>query len=233
MKIAIMQPYIFPYIGYFQLIKSVQTFIFYDDVNFIKHGWINRNKILINGEESLITFPCRKISQNKEIRDIEVDLSDKQYKKILKTISYAYIKAPNFKIIYPLVQDCLHSNSKTISELAMFSIQQICEVINIKTKFELSSLKHANTKHLGKADRLVEITKREKATKYINAIGGQDLYTKEYFKTNKIDLQFLKPKEYEYKQFDNDFVSNLSIIDVLMFNSVEDVREMISNYELL
>ena len=131
------------------------------------------------------------------------------------------------------MQDCLQSDSKTISELAMYSIQQICDFVNIKTKFELSSLKYPNTKHLGKAERLVEITKREKATKYINAIGGQELYTKEYFKTNKIDLQFLKPLKYEYIQFENDFVPDLSIIDVLMFNSVEVVREMISNYELL
>ena len=86
MKIAIMQPYIFPYIGYFQLINAVDTFVFYDDVKFIKRGWINRNKILVNGEESLITFPCIKVSQNKEIREIEIDLSDKQYEKILKTI---------------------------------------------------------------------------------------------------------------------------------------------------
>ena len=89
-----MQPYIFPYIGYFQLINAVDTFVFYDDVNFIKRGWINRNKILVNGEESLITFPCIKASQNKEIREIEIDLSDKQYKKILKTISFTYKNSP-------------------------------------------------------------------------------------------------------------------------------------------
>lgn len=233
MRIAIMQPYIFPYIGYFQLIKSVDTFIFYDDVNFIKHGWINRNKILINGEESLITFPCLKISQNKEIKEIEVDLSDKQYAKILKSVYYAYINAPYFKNIYPLVQECLQSNSKTISDLAIYSIQQVCDFLNIETKFERSSLKYPNTKHLSKANRLIEITKRENATKYINAIGGQELYTKEYFKDKKIDLHFLKSKKYEYIQFNNDFVPNLSIIDVLMFNSKENVREMICNYELV
>ena len=233
MKIAIMQPYIFPYIGYFQLINAVDTFVFYDDVNFIKRGWINRNKILVNGEESLITFPCIKVSQNKEIREIEIDLSDKQYEKILKTISFAYKNAPKFKEVYPIVQNCLESNSKTISDLAIYSIQQICKYVNINTKFELSSLKYASTKGLDKADRLIKIAKIENATNYINAIGGQNLYAKKYFESNKINLQFLNPIEIEYIQFTNDFVPNLSIIDVLMFNSVDNVIDMISNYELL
>lgn len=228
-----MQPYIFPYIGYFQLIKSVNTFIFYDDVNFIKRGWINRNKILINGKESVVTFPCLKISQNKEIREIEVDLSDKQYNKILKTLSYSYKNAPNFNKIFPIVQKCLESNSKTISELAIYSVQQICDYVDITTEFELSSLKHTNTKGLGNADRLIEIVKLEKGTKYINAQGGQELYTKEYFKSKNIDLQFLNPLKCEYTQFDNEFVPNLSIIDVLMFNPKKEVKKMINNYELL
>lgn len=228
-----MQPYIFPYIGYFQLINSVETFVFYDDVNFIKRGWINRNKILINEEESLITFPCLKASQNKEIREVEIDLSDKQYKKILKTISLAYQNAPNFKNIFPIVQDCIESDSKTISELAIYSIQQVCNYINITTNFEISSLKYPTTKSLGKADRLIEIVKLENATKYINAIGGREIYTKEFFKTKNVDLQFLNPLKSEYKQFGNKFIPNLSIIDVLMFNSVKNVRKMIGNYELL
>lgn len=228
-----MQPYIFSYLGYFQLIKSVDTFVFYDDVNFIKRGWINRNKILINGKKSLVTFPCLKVSQNKKIREVEIDLSDKQYKKILKTISLAYQKAPNFKDIFPIVKDCLESDSKTISELAIYSIKQICDYINISTKFEISSSKYSNTKSLDKADRLIEIVKLEKGTKYINAIGGRELYTKEYFKSKNIDLQFLNPLKSEYNQFDNKFIPNLSIIDVLMFNSPEKVKKMTGNYELL
>ena len=228
-----MQPYIFPYIGYFQLINAVDTFVFYDDVNFIKRGWINRNRILVNGEESLITFPCIKASQNKEIREIEIDLSDKQYKKILKTISFTYKNAPKYKEVYPIVQNCLESNSRTISDLAIYSIQQICKYMNIKTSFEISSLKYPSTKGLDKADRLIEIVKIEKGKKYINPIGGQQLYAKKYFEANKVNLQFLNSIEIEYVQFTNDFVPNLSMIDVLMFNSIDRVRDMLNSYELL
>lgn len=233
MKLAVMQPYVFPYIGYFQLIKAVQTFIFYDDVNFIKRGWINRNKILINGNESLITFPCLKVSQNKEIREIEIDLSDNSYRDIIKTIYYSYKNAPFFNEIYSIIKDCLESDSKTISDLAILSITKVCSYLDIKTEFEVSSLTYSHTKGLDKAKRLIEVVKVKKATKYINAIGGQKLYTKEYFKSFNMDLQFLNPIIEEYKQFDNQFVPNLSIIDVLMFNSVEDVTLMLDNYELI
>ena len=178
-----MQPYIFPYIGYFKLIKAVETFIFYDDVNFIKRGWVNRNKILINGEESLITFPCLKASQNKEIREIQINLSDNMYDNILKTVYHSYHKAPFFNEIFTLIKNCIESDSKTISELSILSVTKVCNYLDIKTDFEISSLNYSHTKGLDKAQRLIELVKVKKATKYINAIGGQKLYTKEYFKS--------------------------------------------------
>ena len=228
-----MQPYIFPYIGYFKLIKAVETFIFYDDVNFIKRGWVNRNKILINGEESLITFPCLKASQNKEIREIQINLSDNMYDNILKTVYHSYHNAPFFNEIFTLIKNCIESDSKTISELSILSVTKVCNYLDIKTDFEISSLNYSHTKGLDKAQRLIELVKVKKATKYINAIGGQKLYTKEYFKSFNLDLLFLKPIIEEYKQFENQFVPNLSIIDVLMFNSVEEVNLMLDNYELI
>lgn len=233
MKIAIMQPYIFPYIGYFQLIKAVDTFVFYDDVNFIKRGWINRNKILINGEESLISLPCIKASQNKEIKDIEIDLSDSQYKKTLKSISFSYKNAPFYNDVFPIVENCLESNNKLISDLAIESVNVICNYLGIKTKFEISSQRYTHTKGLEKAERLIEIAKLEKAESYINPIGGQAIYTKQYFKSHNINLQFLKPVIKEYKQYNNLFVPNLSIIDVLMFNSIEEIHLMLDNFEII
>ena len=233
MKIAIMQPYIFPYIGYFQLIKSVDTFVFYDDVNFIKRGWINRNKILINGKESLISFPCLKASQNTEIRKVGIELADVQYKKILKTISCSYKKAPFYNDVFPIIQNCLESDCQTISELAIQSVTRICNYIGLRTKSEISSQKYPQTKNLEKADRLIEITKLNKAEKYNNSIGGQELYAKQYFKSHNVDLQFLQPVIKEYKQFDNVFVPELSIIDVLMFNSIENTNRMINDYDLI
>lgn len=228
-----MQPYIFPYIGYFQLIKSANTFVFYDDVNFIKKGWINRNKILINGEESLVSFPCIKISQNKEIKEVEIDLTDQQYKKILRKISLSYKTTPFYKEVFPIVEKCFLSGRKTISHLAIESVESVCEYLEIKTIFKVSSEEYPQTKDLPRADRLIEISKIEGATSYINSMGGKELYTKEYFESKGIDLQFLNPVIKEYKQFGEAFVPSLSIIDVLMFNSKDEILNMLDNYDIV
>ena len=233
MRLAIMQPYMFPYIGYFQLIKSANTFVFYDDVNFIKKGWINRNKILMNGQESLVSFPCIKISQNKEIKEVEIDLTDQQYKKILKKISFSYKTAPFYKTVSQIVEKCFLSGKKTISLLAIESIQSVCEYLEIETIFKVSSEEYPQTKDLQRADRLIEISKIEGATSYINSMGGKELYTKEYFKSKGIDLQFLNPVIKEYKQFGEAFVPSLSIIDVLMFNSKDEILNMLDNYDIV
>jgi len=233
MKIAIMQPYLFPYLGYFQLIKAVDIFVFYDDVNYINRGWINRNRILSNGKELLFTLPLKEASQNKLINEINSDISEKWKTKFFKTLHLSYSKAPYFKEVYDLIKSCLDCSNGNISSIAITSIINASNYLNLNTSFEVSSDKYADSKGLDRAHRLIEICKRNKVTTYINAIGGSDLYEKGYFNENKIELSFIKPKEIKYKQFKNDFVPWLSIIDVLMFNSVEQVNEMLDQYELL
>src|SRR5215211_7424377 len=122
MKLAIMQPYIFPYVGYFQLIDAVEKFIFYDDVNFIKKGWINRNRILLHGKDYVITIPLKEVSQNKLICEVEVDWANKELQKVKQSIEHAYKKAPFFKEVMPLINMVLLSEKKTISELAAYSV---------------------------------------------------------------------------------------------------------------
>ena len=232
-SIAVMQPYIFPYIGYFQLINAVNEFIFYDDVNFIKRGWINRNKILVNGKEHLISFPCIKASQNKLVKETKIDVSDKEYKKNLNSIEFNYKKSPHFNDVYPLVKGVLNQNHDTIADLCIFSVKSISSYLGLDTKFKKSSEDFQHTKKYKKNERLKAITKLENASTYVNAIGGRELYDKSDFKDSAIDLYFLNPKFKPYQQFDNDFVSGLSIIDVLMFNSKENVIKMVNQYELL
>lgn len=233
MKITIMQPYIFPYIGYFQLIKSVDTFVFYDDVNFIKRGWINRNKILINGKESLLSFPCIKASQNKKINEVGINMEDPQYNKILKSIYSTYKKAPYFETVYPIIEKCFDSKNKNIADFSIDSVRSVCNYLGFQTTFKVSSHEHPKTQHLDKADRLIEISKIEQIENYVNAIGGQEIYQKEYFRNKEIKLSFLKPHLTEYNQFKNTFVPGLSIIDVLMFNSIEEITKMLNQYELV
>jgi hypothetical protein len=232
-SIAIMQPYIFPYLGYFQLIQAVDKFIFYDDVNFIKRGWINRNRVLINNEPSLFTIPLIKASQNRLINETKVAIDKKWLKNFYNTIELSYKKAPFFLKVNNLIKEILNKNHTNISELASESIIMISKYLDINTEFELSSKNYSSSKGLDKADRLIEICNRNDAKSYINAHGGIDLYDKDYFRKNNIELYFHVPDLLPYKQFNSDFISGLSIIDILMFNNKDDIQRMLSNYKLI
>ncbi len=228
-----MQPYLFPYIGYFQMINAVDVFVFYDDVNYIKKGWINRNRILVNGKDKLFTIPLKDASQNKMINEVDIFLERPEVRKIFETIKQNYKKAPFFSEVFPIIESVFWSPSSTIGDLAILSIKAVNEYLGITTVLKQSSVDFANTKGLERAERLIAICKQTGAEKYINAIGGQELYTKEYFASQGIDLKFIKSEPIAYKQFDNEFVPWLSIIDVLMFNSVEVVHHLLKKYQIL
>ncbi|MBZ9628896.1 WbqC family protein [Psychroflexus sp. CAK1W] len=231
-----MQPYIFPYIGYFQLIKAVDEFVFYDDVNFIKQGWINRNQILNKGKSLKFTIPLEKPSSFRPINETKINLNlfAKWKHKFLKTIEQTYVKAPHFDEVYPLVEEVLKVDKETnISKLAIDSNLSICNFLDITTKFYRSSEDFRKSENYFKEERLIGICKQLKASRYINSLGGQDLYSKIYFQNLGIELQFLKPNIKPYKQFENNFVTNLSIIDILMFNDKNSCQKMLNDFELL
>lgn len=233
MTVAIMQPYIFPYIGYFQLIEAVDVFVFYDDVNFIKKGWINRNKILSDGSEYTFTIPLAHASQNKKINELSVVLDTRWKDKFYKHIVATYSKAPYFDSVFELVKKVIESKKDTISELAIFSMELVSTMLGLSTKFLKSSAHFSESTHLKGAERLISICKTLNAQTYINPIGGQDLYDKSFFLDEGISLYFLKSDNASYQQFGKDYVPWLSIIDVLMFNSKDDAKKMLTNYHLI
>lgn len=225
MKLAVMQPYLFPYIGYFQLISAVDIFIFYDDVDYIKNGWINRNRILINGKPNYFTIPCKNASPNRLIQDIKHLLDDRK-KKLLKKIKFTYNKAPFFDSVYPLIERTMGYDSSYIAELAMASIKETCNYLDITPIFKQSSKAYDNTE-LERTSRLIDICKQENSGTYINLVGGKKLYSKDNFKEADIILKFLEPVLKDYEQFGNDFVPGLSIIDAMMFNAPEKIRNQL------
>jgi hypothetical protein len=232
MKLGIMQPYFFPYIGYWQLINAVDTYVIYDDVNFIKGGWINRNRILVNNEANMINLKMNGASPNKLINQIEVS-SDRIYnKKLLKTIQENYKKASYFFNVYPVIENILNQDEKNLARYLEYSIQQICKYISIDTQLIISSSLSKNNVLEGQ-DKVIEICKVLEADEYLNAIGGRELYSHEDFASQGIKLKFLETRTVVYKQLNNEFIPNLSIIDVLMFNSREDIKKMLEKYKLL
>jgi hypothetical protein len=231
MKIAIMQPYFLPYIGYFQLINAVDNFIILDDVSYINRGWINRNQILINGKVQIFTLPLIDASQNKHIAEIELVEDFRWKKKLLKTIEYNYKKAPYFKDVYPLLESIISLNELNLSSYIHNSLLQICNYLDINTTLVSTSSKYENG-HLKAADKILDICLQEKAQIYINPIGGYELYDKQMFKEKTVQLNFIKTEKIEYKQYNNEFVPGLSIVDMLMFNSEEQTQSFLNDFVL-
>lgn len=234
MKIAVMQPYLFPYIGYFQLLQAVDLFVFYDDVQYIKRGWINRNRILLHQSDHVFTLACNKASPNKLINELTFNPDNPANKKILKTITQAYKKAPQFEAVYPILQSVFDLPTASLAVLAQESIRRVAEYLELQVRFKVSSEVYGASAGMDKADRLIAICKTEKANEYINGIGGKELYNKAYFKRQDIKLNFLQPKaDIAYKQGNAAFIPQLSIIDVLMYNDIEACTRLLGEYELV
>lgn len=232
MKIAIMQPYFFPYIGYFQLINLVDEFVVYDDVNYINRGWINRNKICVSGNEKYIQVPLNKVSQNKLIKDISVVSEDKWKQKIIKTVEFNYKKSPFFNKVITLLTEVLYSSYSSIAELNLIGIKAVVQFLNIQTHIIETSTNFSNSSLKGQ-DRILDICQQQKAETYINPIGGRDLYNKELFEVNNLTLKFLNPRAVSYPQQSKTFLPFLSIIDVLMNCDVEYIHNnLLNEFEL-
>lgn len=232
-KIAILQPYFFPYIGYFQIIDACDIFIVFDDVNYINKGWINRNRILLNGLEHFVNLPLSKASQNKLINEINVS---EEYcihqKKLLDQIKHGYKKAPFFKEIYPIIEQIILNQEKDLVKYLVYSLLQLCNYLGISFNYQLSSSIAKDNSKKGQF-KIIEICNILNANCYINPIGGTDLYDKNIFLSNDIDLKFISTQPIAYKQFDNKFIPHLSIIDLLMFNSKNEAKILIKNYNLI
>ena len=224
-----MQPYFFPYIGYFQLISAVDQFVLYDDVNFIKGGWINRNFILGPDGPQRITLQLSGASSNKLIN--EVGIGGNQH-KILKSIRQTYSKAPYFSSVFPLIESCMHINENNLCALLCGSIKAVCDYLDIQSDIKLSSDIEKDSKQKG-AKKVIDICKKLHADCYINSIGGKALYDRKEFSDNGLRLYFIATGEVSYKQYAGSFLPNLSIIDAMMFNSKKQMAELLKVFDLV
>ena len=226
-----MQPYFLPYIGYFQLIAAVDRFIVYDNIKYTKKGWINRNRMLINGMDSMFSLPLKKDSDFLDVVEREL-ARDFDRTKLLNQFKGAYGRAPQFELTYPLLERIVRHDDGNLFRYNYHSIKRICEHLGIETEFEISSEVAIDHELKGK-DKVLALCKAAGADTYINTIGGVELYSNDDFLSQGINLQFIRSQPFHYVQFDAPFVPWLSIIDVLMFNPLDAVCECIeTNYEL-
>lgn len=233
MKIGIMQPYFLPYIGYWQLLNAVDKYVIYDNIEFTKNSWIRRNRILQGEKDYLFSLPLKKDSDYLQIveRELASDI-EKEKSKILNKIKINYKNAPYFECIYPILEDIFNYYDRNLFNFIFYSIKRIKDYLEIKTDIIISSMLDIDHNLKGQK-KVISICKKLEASEYYNAIGGQELYSYEEFNKEGIKLKFLKSGNIEYKQFKNKFIPNLSIIDIMMFNSKEKIKEFLNNYTLI
>ena len=218
-----------PYIGYWQLMAAVDKYVVYDDVNFIKRGWVNRNNILLNGEPYMFSIALSGASQNKLFK--EIDIID-DFSKLKKTLQHSYSKAPYYEKTMLLLDEILDFPDKNLARFLYHSFSVILNYLDVQTELIMSSSVNKDNSLKGQ-DKILDICRVLQADRYINAIGGQELYDYEDFIQNGIELKFLKPNKITYQQYKNDSVPNLSIIDVLMFNGKENTKSLLNEYALV
>lgn len=232
MRLAIMQPYFLPYIGYFQLIAAVDTLIVYDNIKYTKKGWINRNRMLQSGKDVMFSLPLKSDSDSLDVCEREL-AADFNRDKLLNQIKSAYRQAPYFEQTFPLVEQIVRHEDANLFRFLHHAIVKTCEHLGITTEIRKSSGIAIDHKLKGQ-DKVIALCEAVGATTYVNTSGGMELYSKETFRERGIELKFIKSKPFEYAQFGAEFVPWLSIIDVMMFNPIEAIRACITtNYELI
>jgi hypothetical protein len=232
MKVAIMQPYFFPYIGYFQLIAASNVFVLHDDVQYIMGGWVNRNRILLNGEDRMITLPVQKAAYVLPINARSYVSSNQGLKHIVNQVKQAYAKAPGYRQVFPLVEELMMFADRNVARFNENLIRRVCDFIGIKTSIITSSSLEKDDSLRGQ-ERVLDICQRVGATDYTNPIGGAKLYRQEAFQSCGITLHFLVAQGEPYRQHGAKWMPFLSIMDVLMFNSAQEVQRLLTKYRLL
>ena len=224
-----MQPYFFPYIGYFQLINSVDEFVIYDNIQFTKKGWINRNRILVNQKADYISLALKKDSDYLNVNQrLLADTWSVDKKKMLNKIVESYRKAPQFEPAYSLFEKCLMIDETNLFDFIHHTLKETLKYLSISSKITVSSTIEIDHQ-LKSEEKVLAICKALNASTYINPSGGIELYSKERFERNGIKLQFQKSNPINYLQYKNEFVPWLSMVDVIMFNDKLSIKQMLNN----
>lgn len=236
MKLAIMQPYFFPYIGYFSLIKNVDKFVLFDTVQFIRHGWIERNRILKpNNGWQYIKVPLQKHERETKIKDILIDNEQNWEDKILAQLKHYKKSAPYYHNVIELLEKIFSNDFTYIVELNYVSLKTVCDYLNIDKLIEVFSEMNLKIDKVNAPDEwALHICKAlGNIDEYRNPPGGQSFFDKTKYENSGINLKFHSTILTKYDQKRDVFEPGLSIIDVMMFNSKEEINEMLDKYELL
>ena len=234
MKLGIMQPYFFPHMGYYSLIHHVDRWIFFDTVQYIRRGWINRNRILKPQEGwQYIQVPVRKHAREMPIKDVRVSDANDWRGRAFRQLEHYQKIAPYYEDVTEFLRDALENDLSSLAELNAHLIAKTFAYLALPFEYEMFS---AMDLRLGEVaapgDWALEISRELEASEYINPPGGREIFDKERFAAASIQLQFLTANPAEYSQRRREFIPGLSILDVMMFNSRDEIHGMLNDFEL-
>lgn len=228
MRLAIMQPYLFPYVGYFQLASAVDRFVFLDDVQYIQRGWINRNRFPMNGEPQYFTVPVRHGGQHARIKDVMVAAEQhRMMRQTVKTVGQRYQRSPEFSRVFPIFEAVMRRREVSIAEMAMESVRSVFQYLECGPAWVVSSSRDYANRHLSGQDRVIDICRQEGASLYVNPPNGRYLYSSSVFRGQGVELRFLNPVMEPYDNGPGTFLPAMSIIDLLMHLPKDEVRRQI------
>jgi hypothetical protein len=231
MKVGIMQPYFLPYIGYFQLMAAVDKFVLLDDVNFINRGWINRNRIAVNGCPSWLTVPLSGASQNRLIREIDIAPDDGWVQKMVRAVIAAYAKAPEADSILPVFESWLTKATGNLADFLLLTLSDTATRLGIKTEILPTSSIFPKNGRKGQ-ERILDICRHLGASSYINPPGGRELYEPVFFSDAQVDLSFLRPNLGAVHLAGTPGDASLSILHILMHKRQEEVAQAAGTFDL-
>lgn len=227
-----MQPYFCPYLGYFQLLAAADVFVVYDNIEYTKKGWINRNRILNGARDAVITLPLQHASDFLHVRDRRL-APDFDRRRLLNRIREAYRKAPHLEATWPLVEAIVLHDDPNLFGFILHSLERLRDHLGLATPLRVSSTVDVDHGLRGQ-EKVLALCAKLGAERYLNAIGGVELYRPEDFAARGIELRFLRPRLDPYPQLGGPFVPALSILDVLMFNPLPVIQGWLAGgYDLV
>jgi len=231
-----MQPYFFPYIGYWQLIHAVDGFVLLDDVQYMRHGWINRNRILKPGEGwQYVMMPLQKHAMTDVIRDIRVREDEDWRRRLLAQLDHYRKLTRHFTSVRDLVQSLLNDDGENrVAYINMGIMKRLCAEWGLERQFWLASEMNLDYSAVSQAgDWAPQITRQLGGSQYINPVGGVELFDANQFAACHVELKFLRSRAVVYPQRGAVFESALSIIDVLMFNGIDGTLPLLQEYDVI
>jgi len=237
-RMAGMQPYFFPYLGYWQLIDAVDCFVLFDEAQYIKQGWVNRNRVLKQGGGwQYIQVPVARHPMEATIHEVRI-APEADWKTALlnKLAHYKTYKAaaPYFDEIFALVEACLQGDrEQSIGALNCRIVRRICEALSIHTEIIVSSERAFDYTGVSEAgDWALAHALQLGASEIVNPVNGISLLNAGKLAANGVRLSALDPPTEVYAQGNAPFEPALSIIDVLMFNGTEGTRHLLAKRTL-